>query len=219
MMSETMDRKPERSVWTKYVFPMAGGGLAGFLIAFFGIQFFDDGAFGALGSSAIAALAIGVVYAFVAIMVGVGAASPGLGSHFLNVEDADEIREMKQNLIYSGIAMLAFGSILGLLALASPGSILEPETVFIAGPALLLIGLLAGFRSHRASDELMQEVGRETGNVSYYLSLLAIGGWAALAHLGIVPQPAMLDVLSLFYSIVLIAAFWVCGRRGMLNRR
>ena len=40
-----------------------------------------------------------------------------------------------------------------------------------------------------------------------------------LAHLGYTAAPAPLDLLSLFYVLVLVASFIIIGRRGMLAPR
>lgn len=218
-MTEAIHTPKQRSVWSKWVIPMAGGGLVGFLAAYFGMDLVEAGLLGELDGSAMIALGIALIYVVTALAVGVGAISPGFGSTFLNVEDADELREMKQTLIASGIGMFTLGLALAALALGSPGGLVDPSDALIVAALLFIAGAITGFWSHQHSDELMREVGRETGTLSYYLCVSIIGGWAALAHVSVVSAPAMLDILSIFWVVALVAAFWVCGRRGMLNRR
>ena len=45
------------------------------------------------------------------------------------------------------------------------------------------------------------------------------GGWALLAHAGMVVAPQPLDWLTMFAAILLLATYWVCGVRGLLNPR
>jgi uncharacterized membrane protein len=72
---------------------------------------------------------------------------------------------------------------------------------------------------YRACDELMRAINLEAGALSYGLIVLVAGVWAILAHLGYMPAPAPLDLLSLLYALVLLASFIVVGRRGMLMPR
>ena len=59
----------------------------------------------------------------------------------------------------------------------------------------------------------------EAGALSYGLVFVTVGGWAMGAHLGYVAGPEPLDLLTLFYVLVLLATFIVVGRRGMLMPR
>ncbi len=46
-----------------------------------------------------------------------------------------------------------------------------------------------------------------------------MGGWAALSILGVMPALQMIDVLTLLWVIMLIAAVGVCAKRGLLAMR
>jgi hypothetical protein len=63
----------------------------------------------------------------------------------------------------------------------------------------------------------MLAVNLEAGALTYGLVLLVVGMWAALAHLDYVAGPEPLDLLSLFYVLMLVASFIATGRRGMLT--
>jgi hypothetical protein len=65
----------------------------------------------------------------------------------------------------------------------------------------------------------MRAISLEGGAVSFGLVVLVAGGWAMLAHLGYAARPAPLDLLSLFYVLLLLASFIAVGRRGMLAPR
>ena len=70
-------------------------------------------------SASIAAL-VAVLYCVIALGILLGTANPGLGARFLNVEDADELREQKRVLMWSGAAMLLWGvALLALIAVAA----------------------------------------------------------------------------------------------------
>ena len=62
-------------------------------------------------------------------------------------------------------------------------------------------------------------VGRETGALSFYLTVAIGGTWALLAHLGFAPAPQPLDWLTMFWSLMLVACFIIIGKRGMMKMR
>jgi hypothetical protein len=86
--------------------------------------------------------------------------------------------------------------------------------------ALVLIAVLTalGIAAWRLSDELGRTLSREAGNMAFYLILLLGGGWAMLAHLGVVAAPAPLDWLTLFAVLLFVASFIAVGRRKLLTR-
>jgi len=179
----------------------------------------SGGALGEIGASATVAVLVGLVYVLMAIGVGVGAISPAFGARFLNAEDAEELREQQQSLVSSAIAMLALGLMLAVLAVSGAGGRVSAETGMIAAAILLVVGVFFSHRSMKFADELMKAVNLESASVGYYLTFFVLGGWAALAHLELVPAPEMIDILSLFWALGLFAAFWATGKRGMLSPR
>ena len=132
---------------------------------------------------------------------------------------ADELREQKKVLGLSGVAMLLWGAALVALALAAPDGPVPQGVALAVGLAGLVIGTVLSIQVYRASDELMLAVNLEGGALSYGLVFAVVGGWAMLAHLGYTAAPAPLDLLSLFYVLVLVASFIAIGRRGMLTIR
>jgi len=203
----------------KLLIPVGIGGCAGFAASFAALRFIDSGAVGGLDESATIAVLIGMLYALIGLGITVGVASPKAGAQFLNVEDADELREQKKVLILSATAMALWGISLAVLALAVPAGPVPQAAGLVAGAAGLVIGGWLSFAVHRASDELMRAVNLEAGSLSYGLVMLVGGTWAMLAHLGYAAAPAPLDWLSLLYVLVLVASFIVVGRRGMLVPR
>ena len=203
----------------KLLIPALIGGVAGFAASVGMMRFIDSSAVGGLGKSATIAALVGAVYAVIGLGIGIGAASPQVGAKFLNVEDADELREQKRVLMLSGAAMLLWGAALAALALAAPEGPVPQDAALIVGLGGFVIGTVLSVLVYRASDELMLAVNLEAGALSYGLVFAVVGGWATLAHLGYVAGPTPLDLLALFYVLVLVASFIAVGRRGMLAIR
>jgi hypothetical protein len=219
MTNDISDSKQDGPKWGKFALSMVAGAFAGAVGSALVLALMDGGLFGDIGKSETIALMVAAVYVFIAIGVGVGAASPSFGTRFLNVEDADELREQQQSLIASAIAMLAIGLVLGVIAVAGPGGAIPSMVGAIVAGILFVVSVIFGIRSMKFADELMNAVNRETGSTAYYMIFVVVGGWAALAHLELLAAPRMLDLLSLFWVIGLFATFWATGKRGMLSPR
>lgn len=218
MMTET--ETPRSFPWIrKLVIPLLSGGVVGFAASFALLRTIDSPMVGGLGASATIAALVGMLYCVIALSVLVGTLNPQLGARFLNVEDADELREQRRALILSGAAMALWGAALVALAMASPGGPVPQQLALVIGLGGLLAGAVLSVLLYRTLDELMRAVNLETGALSYQLVLLVVGIWAMLAHLGYVAGPEPLDLLSAFYVLVLLASFVVIGRRGMLTIR
>lgn len=214
------DETPATPRWVrKLLIPASIGAVAGFAASAGMMRYIDSAAVGGLNLSATMAALVGVLYAVIGFGIAFGTASPSLGARFLNVEDADELREQKQVLSLSGAAMVLWGAALLALALAAPDGPVPQSAALAIGAGGLLLGTILSVLVYRASDELMLAVNLEAGALSYGLVLLVVGGWAMLAHLGYLAAPAPLDLLSLFYVLVLLASFIAVGRRGMLHIR
>jgi hypothetical protein len=201
----------------KLLIPALIGGVAGFAASAAMMRYIDSPAVGGLGLSATLAALVGVLYCVIGIGIVFGAASPGLGAKFLNVEDADELREQKTMLVWSGASMLLWGVSLLALALAAPDGPVPQAAALAMGGGGLVIGIALSVLVYRASDELMAAVNLEAGALSYGITSLVVGLWAMLAHLGYAAAPAPLDLLTLFYVLALVASFIAVGRRGMLT--
>lgn len=219
MMTEISEKPTDGPKWGKMALPTLSGAICGGIASFVIVKLIKAETFGALGASETVAILVGLIYVVIAVGIGVGLVSPAFGSRFLNVEDAEELREQRQTLTASAGGMLALGLSLAVLAMSGPGSMFSAETGLIAVIVLVVAATALTMRSAKFADELMRAVSRETGNAGYYLITLIVGGWAALAHLEITPAPAMLDILSMMWVLGLLAAFIVTGKRGMLNPR
>lgn len=218
MMTEEKSLTTPRWV-RKMLIPALAGGVVGYAAAATALHFIDLDPVGGLGKSTTIATLVGVLYIVFGLTVGLGTLSPKVGARFLNVEDADELREQKKVLTSSGSAMVLWGLGLIGLALAAPDGPVPQAAALALGAGGLVIGTVLAIPSYRLSDELMRAVNLEAGAISYGLVLLVVGGWAMLAHVGYAAAPAPLDLLTLFYVLVLLASFIATGRRGMLTPR
>lgn len=203
----------------KTLFALGLGAVAGFIGAYGFMELVDGQALGALGPSREIAGLVAILYIFTSIAVLAGVVAPRAGATFLNVEDAEELREQKFQLAASGMGMIAAGAALLVAALAAPIGPIAPTIALIGFAALMIVAVLASIASHRRQDELMRAIGRETGALAFYLVVLVGGGWSLAAHLDFTTGPAPLDWLTMFWGIMLVAAFAVIGRRGMLTMR
>lgn len=205
--------------WRKFVIALAAGGAVGFFGAMGMTTLFDSGALGALDTSREIAMLIAFLYCVTALSVAIGVLNPRFGAQFLNVEDAEELREQRRALSLSAQAMIALGLALALLALAAPIGPVPQLAALVGSPLLVALAWWLGARQRRHIDEFMKAISVETGASAFYFSLLIGGGWALLAHLGRLAAPQPLDWLTLLAANLLLAAFWVCGKRGLLMPR
>ena len=131
---------------------------------------------------------------------------------------AEEMRERGRLFFCSFTWMAACGLLLIGLSLSGPGGLLSPAAA-VAGASILIAILTAlGVAAWKMSDELGRTLSRESGNMAFYLILVFGGGWAILAHLGLVAAPAPLDWLTLFTILMFAASFIALGRRKLLTR-
>lgn len=222
MMSEIEPVKTSPK-WRKALLQLAGGAVFGGMVGF-GVGHLSGGYIRARGledlprSVEIAGL-VAIIYILVALILLAGSMNPALGAKLLNVEDEDEVHELRSQLSNSGVAMVLWGAALLALALAAPvGPLATPVALAIA-LAGLVIGTWFAWKTYRAADELMSAMNLEAGALSYGLVLVVLGGWGMLAHLGLVAGPQPLDLLTACYVLVMAATFIAVGRRGMLMPR
>ncbi|MFK4002833.1 hypothetical protein [Qipengyuania sp. NPDC077563] len=202
----------------KLLLPIAVGAVAGFLGALAFLRLTDRGTDAGLSTSAEIAGLTALIYILSALAVLIGTLLPNAGAKVLNVEDADELREMKVQLCYSAVGMAAFGLALLILALSGPDGWFTPEAGAGLTIALVVLGVLVSKLMGRHTDELQQELSRDAMASSFVLVILIGGGWAILAHTGFLIAPGPLDLVTLFAATLLVAAFWQSAKRGLLTR-
>lgn len=203
----------------KLITSLAIGGIAGFIASLALMRTIQTGFLGDLGVSRSFAALAGVMYILCGGFVGLGVLLPKVGAKFLNVEDADELKEQSPMLRNSVFGIAAFGLCLILLALAAP---IGPLSAPLVGGSILVLMVAASVSSLstlKAMDELSASLSRETAVASFYTLFLIGGGWSVLAHLEYAPALGALDWLTMFAASMLFGAFWASGRRGLLMPR
>lgn len=168
----------------------------------------------------LAAMAVGLVYLLMALLVAFGTVMTRPGSVLLNVEDESELIERRPDLRNSAIMCGLIGMILLTLSLTtstSPGLLSER-----VGTALLAVGLVALFVGSYAmrnmGDELDKALAAESSALAMHLSISLFGAWGVLAFLGHAPWIAPLGLLAGMSAMYLVAIMWKAGRRGLLTR-
>jgi hypothetical protein len=217
-MMSAMNATP-RSKRGKTLVSLLTGAVAGGLASAAALTVIASGRLGDLGTSREIAIMVGVVYLVCAVAVGFGAVSPGLGARFLNVEDAEELREQRAKLVLSAVATGAIGLALALAAIAAPVGPIAPSAALALVVGLLALAGFLSVRQQRLSDEFMRELSRDASSAAFALLALVGGGWSLLAHLGYVAGPTPLDWLSMFAAGLLISTLAACMQRGLMTPR
>lgn len=217
-MEMTMD-KSSAPKWRRHAVGLALGMLCGAAGALAMDRLVDSGAVGEFDGSLFAAAMMGLIYFVTAAAVGIGLLSPRFGAQFLNVENAEELRDQRRMLSFNAVSMIAWGIMLFVLAVSGINGVVPPALA-LACVAVLLAGAIALVLAQwRLMDELLRSVSSEAGNIAFYLTMLFGGGWATLAHLGFAQGPAPLDWMTLFSGAGFVGAFAAAGRRGLLAPR
>ena len=167
------------------------------------------------------AIAAGVIYVLTGLSIFLGLAAPRAGAHFLNVEDADELREEGGKLGPAALVAVLTGAFLLILALSGSGGpgLMSRETGLIAALVCLAGVAIGGWVSAKRYDELMRRLGLEAASLTLQLGMLAVAVWATLAHFGHVGWLSPLALVSGFALLQLFVSFVVVGRHGMLKPR
>lgn len=176
------------------------------------------GSLEAMDASELAAAVVGLVLTLFAFSSILGLASARAGADLVDAEAADELRERGRLMVYSLIWIAAWGVLLIGLSLAGPGGVLSPTAALVGTLILIAVFALLGIATWRLTDELGRTLSHETGNMAFYLVLVLGGGWAMLAHLGFMAEPAPIDWLTLSTVLMFVAAFIAAGRRQLLTR-
>jgi len=211
-MNTTVEGDKLRTMlWRMLGGAVVGAAGTGLFIAFVGEPHMDLDDPGTL-----LAIVSGLSYVLIGLIVGVGLASPKAGAKFLNVEDAEEIREEGPKLWMSAICCILIGGFL--LTLAMAGGLIGNQGALIIAAACLVGMLVIGAMSAKRYDELTHQLSLEASAWSFYAMLIFAGGWAALAHLGYVAWIDPLAFASALPLLLLVSIFVIAGKRGLLMR-
>jgi hypothetical protein len=164
-------------------------------------------------------ISAGLVYVLTGLSIAVGVAAPRAGAQFLNVEDADELREESGKLRPAALVMVLTGAFLMILALSGREGLISTETGLVAALACLAGLVISGWVSAKRYDELTRRLGMEVSSLTLQIGMIAIAAWAAVAHLGFAAWVSPLALVSGYALLQLFISFVVIGRRGMLKPR
>jgi len=212
-MNSTMDAKKMRVM----LWRMFGGAVVGGVASLLFFKFVGEPNMDLKNPSVLVAAGCGVVYLLIGLMVAFGVAAPKTGAHFLNVEDAEELREERPKLRTSALATILIG--IFLLALAMAGNAISNEIALAIAALCLLAVVAVTVAGAKQYDELTWQLTREASAYGFYATLVFFGGWAALAHLGFVAWVSPLAFVALLIALQLVTAFVAVGKRGMLMPR
>jgi len=206
----------------KTLIRMGIGAIAGASVTYALLAMVEKSGFDMDDPARLSALAAGIVFALMGLIVGLGTLAPRSGAYLLNVEDSDELREQRRPLSRGSLIMLLIGGAMIALALAAVGGaagMLTREAAAIAvGVAFVGVAGLS-IAGKGENDELFKAVGTEASAGAMYAVLAIFGLWAALAHLGYLAWIEPLGLLAVLLAVQLGAAFWVSARRGLLRPR
>lgn len=164
------------------------------------------------------AVIAGVVYTLLGIVVGLGVLAPRSGARFLNVADADEIREDKRKLGPSAVASVLIGIFFIALVFAPAASTSRLMILFIL--AICAGGVVVATLASRGQyDELTRQVSTESSALTLHLSMVALGGWAILSHLGYVSWMSPLAFIAGLALLSLAAICWIAAKKGLMAPR
>jgi hypothetical protein len=211
-MNASVQKNPVRTMVLRMLAgAVVGAAAMGLFLAFVGDPLLE------MDDPAVALASItGVIYLTTALMVWFGLAVPRVGARFLNVEDAEELREERGKLGTAVFVMLLTGAFLLILALADR---IGREASLIASLACLAGIAVGAWLSARRYDELMRRLGLEAASLTLQLAMLLFGAWAALAQLGYIEWLTPLATVSALAVLQLASSFIVVGRHGMLMPR
>ena len=157
----------------------------------------------------------GLSYGLMGLAVG-----PGASARFLNVEDADEIREQKRSLVPSAIVCILIGAFLLILTASSSlaASIGRDAVALLAIGALAAVVVITVATRGRA-DELIRRISAEASALALHTALVVLGAWAVLAQLGYVGWMSPLSLIAGLAMLELASIFAVSAARGLMSPR
>ena len=191
---------------------VAGGGAMAILI-----PLLEGNDFEKLPGDVVLAVGVAAVCMLMAVFVGIGAAVPSVGEKWLNVDDADELREERQQLLGATIMMAAISSALFALILHALGRVgAMPAAVVVVLSVAIVTA--AHFATRNAVDEMARSLSREGTALGGSLIFCLFGGWAILAQFGWAAMFTPLGFVAGSLALYLAGVFWLVARRGLMTR-
>lgn len=167
--------------------------------------------------SALVALAVAMIYVLIGGLLGIGTLSPKAGAVLLTGVEEEDLRDSRKLFLNQAATAIFLGSALAILALSG-----DPAPIPAAIGALVFCGLtIAGLALYAVGlpllDEFMRLATLEAVAISYGLTIIVICGWAALAHAQLADAPRMIELVTVFWVVSLVASFWAGARRGLID--
>lgn len=191
---------------------LVGGGVTGLLLSIVG----DLEAIREPG--VMLAIMAGLCYCLMGAIVGIGVLVPRAGARFLNVADAEEIADERDKLAPSALSCILVGLFFLGLALAPALPIGRHALALVLGLCAAAVAAIT-IPATRHFDELTNRISTEASALTLHFAFVLFGGWAALAHLGMVTWITPLAFLAGLALLMLLSIFCVSGRRGLLSAR
>lgn len=214
-MNQTAQAHADRPLWQRITFGVvvgAGSALMLFSVAGDISRAFRDPGF-------MLAVIAGLCYCLMGTIVGAGLLAPKAGARFLNVDNAEEIKDERAKLWPSAVSCILVGLFFLALAFARTslpvGHTALPATLAVC--AVTVTALTIATR-HRW-DELTRRMSIEASALTLHLAFVLFGGWAVVAHLGFVGWMSPLAFLAGLALLMLVAIFWVGARKGLMTPR
>ena len=211
-----MTGTPTQVNWKKFYTQLLVGAVVGGLSAAAVLSTWDD--IDRSDPTQLIAIMTGMIYALMGLIAGTGALMPTIGARFLNVEDVEDLRDQRVILGLSAGACVLIGLLFLILgAVPAGGTEAEASRVVVGVLSAGLLALIILTRlANRRVDEMTRAVGLEASSLAMQATLVIFGGWAALAHIGLVTWLGPLGLVSGIALLQLIALFWIGGKRGLM---
>lgn len=213
-----MNTAVQRNKLRTQLWRMLAGAVVGAVSTLLFLEFVAEGHMDLHDPAIMLATVAGLVYALMGLSVGFGILAPGAGARFLNVEDADELREEGPKLKIAAAACIVMGAFLLLLALTATGTLMSREAALAALLGCLAIAAVLAVVSRKRTDEMTRQIGLEASAFTLQVALLGLAGWAVLTQLGYVGWISPLGLVSGLALVQLAAIFVISARRGLLVR-
>ena len=165
------------------------------------------------------AIVAGISYALIGLSVAIGLVAPKAGSRFLNVEDADELREERPKLRTGALVCVLIGAFLLILALGGDDGRMSREVALWTAAACLGGIVIVTLLSAKNTDELTRQITLEASAATLHIALVGLAVWAMLAELGYAPWLSPLGLIAGFAMLELVAIFVVSASKGLMTPR
>ena len=214
-MTQTSAKGGTRQFFTK----MLAGAVFGAASTALFLYFVGEDRLDRASLSSMIAVIAGLSYLLMGLAVGFGAIAPGTGARFLNVEDADELREERAKLTPSAIACALIGIFFLALALAPGGADAESRNIVLVIASACIAGVVLITVRMGSSDELIRQIGLESSTWTLNAGLVILAVWATLAHLGYADWLEPLGLIAGASLLHLCAIFWISTKKGLMRPR